>query len=177
MGCFSFLCKESAKPANSTSFDGDACRLFLLKDGKVIEEMHGNYDSYGRVFDGSGSSLYWDLDWEGVCDLMFSDDKSNGIAMILDECWSGFTPTTRSEDDPNQGWSEDSGFIKVAEPSHKVSSTKVTATITAETQEQLQLLVNYMCNSGEQADCFVEESLTFEYNYTTGDINITTYKD
>ena len=31
MGCFSFLCKESGEPANSTSFDGDACTLYLLE--------------------------------------------------------------------------------------------------------------------------------------------------
>ena len=50
MGCFSFICKESGLPVASSSFDGDDCRLYLLKNGKVIEEMHGHYDSYGRVF-------------------------------------------------------------------------------------------------------------------------------
>ena len=56
-------------------------------------------------------------------------------------------------------------------------SNKVTATITAESVEQLQLLVGYMCNSGEQADCFAEENIKFNYNYETGDIEISTYKD
>ena len=49
MGCFSFVCKESGLPVASSSFSGDACRMYLLKDGKVIEEMRGHYDSYGRV--------------------------------------------------------------------------------------------------------------------------------
>ena len=51
MGCFSFKCKESNKPVASSSFDGDTVRMFLLKQGKVIEEMRGQYDSYGRCFD------------------------------------------------------------------------------------------------------------------------------
>lgn len=50
MGCFSFLCKVSGRPALSTSYDGSPCYLFLLKGGKVMEEMYGNYDSYGNVF-------------------------------------------------------------------------------------------------------------------------------
>ena len=50
MGCFSFICKESNKAVASSSFDGDAVRMYLLKNGKVIEEMRGHYDSYGRVF-------------------------------------------------------------------------------------------------------------------------------
>ncbi|CAH9014363.1 hypothetical protein VP249E411_P0206 [Vibrio phage 249E41-1] len=54
---------------------------------------------------------------------------------------------------------------------------KVTATITADNIEQLQLLVEYMSNSGEQADCFAEENIKFDYDYETGDINITTYED
>ena len=36
MGCFSFNCVNSNLPAWSSSFEGDAVRLFLLKDGKVI---------------------------------------------------------------------------------------------------------------------------------------------
>ena len=189
MGCFSFLCKESGKPANSTSFDGSPCRLFLLEDGKVIEEMHGNYDSYGRVFDENGESFKWNMKWSEVCNLMFSDDETYGIALVLDKYWTGNIPTTRSEDDPNQGWGDggelmtdcsEGGFLKVENPYHKVygkEENKVTATITADNIEQLQLLVEHMSNSGEQANCFVEENIKFEYDYETGDINITTYED
>jgi len=134
MGCFSFLCKISNRPALSTSFDGSPCRLFLLKDGKVIEEMHGNYDSYGQVFQkGKEKSFKWKMDWDDVCNLMFHSDRSNGIAMVLDEYWAGEIPTTRSEDDPNQGWGEinedeedlmgntdNDMFPEVTEPYHKV---------------------------------------------------------
>ena len=56
-------------------------------------------------------------------------------------------------------------------------SNKVTATITAGNVEQLQLLVEHMSNSGEQADCFVEENINSDYDYQTGDIEICTYKD
>ena len=105
MGCFSFLCKVSGKAALSTSSDGSPCRLFLLQKGKVIEEMHGNYDSYGRVFNADHSdSFEWAMDWSAVCNLMFSEDESDGIAVVLDAYWDGVIPTTRSEGDPNQGW-------------------------------------------------------------------------
>lgn len=56
-------------------------------------------------------------------------------------------------------------------------TNKVTATITAESVEQLQLLASYMCNSGEQADCFVEEDICFKYDYQTGDIEMFKYED
>jgi hypothetical protein len=41
MGCFSFMCKTCGKPINSDSFRGERCKLFLLKDGKIIEQMEG----------------------------------------------------------------------------------------------------------------------------------------
>lgn len=118
MGCFSFICKISEEPVLSSSFSGDAVHLFLLKEGKVIEHMYGNYDSYGRVFntikeesDTSAtefSSFEWKMEWDDVCDLMFHKDKSNGIAAILAPYWKEGDPypTERSEDDPNQGWGE-----------------------------------------------------------------------
>jgi hypothetical protein len=121
MGCFSFKCKESGKPAWSSSFDGDAVRMFLLKNGKVIEEMRGHYDSYGRVFDSTGESFEWKTPWSSVCELMFDPDKSNGIAVILENKWKGKIPTTRSEDDPDQGWGrKNGGKAKIDNPYHKV---------------------------------------------------------
>ncbi|CAM0111866.1 hypothetical protein VPH5P1C_0207 [Vibrio phage 5P1c] len=56
-------------------------------------------------------------------------------------------------------------------------SNKVTSTITADNAEQLQLLVKYMSNSGEQADCFAEENIKFDYDYETGDIVISSWED
>ena len=121
MGCFSFKCKESGKPIASSSFDGDGCRLFLLKDGKVIEEMAGQYDSYGRVFDKNNDSFEWKTPWDEVCDLMFDPNPNNGIAAVLECHFTGEIPTTRSQDDPNQGWGRNNGKgVVIAEPYHKV---------------------------------------------------------
>ncbi len=117
MGCFSFICKKSGEPVLSSSFDGDAVHLFLLKDGKLIEYMLGNYDSYGRVFSNIKNkdnkhleyeSFEWNLDWGDVCNLMFSSNKRNGIAAILEPYWKkgDLIPEERSEGDPNQGWGE-----------------------------------------------------------------------
>jgi hypothetical protein len=123
MGCFSFVCKESGLPVASSSFDGDAVRMYLLKNGKVIEEMRGHYDSYGRVFKDStyDDSFEWKMDWHEVCDLMFDKDESNGIAVILEKYFEGTIPTTRSESDPNQGWGKKmGGRVKIKEPIHIV---------------------------------------------------------
>ena len=119
MGCFSFICKESKLAVASSSFDGDACRLYLLKDGEVIEEMRGHYDSYGRVFDSNGDSFEWNTPWNEVCNLMFSDDESNGIAAVLEKYFKGNIPTIRSDGDQNQGWGESNGGnITIKNPIH-----------------------------------------------------------
>jgi len=121
MGCFSFICKECDRPVLSTSFTGQEVELFLLENGKVLQHMSGQYNSYGCVFiEGTQrsdvehelkDSVKWNLDWSGCCELMFDNDKSNGIAAIHTKCWQGDTPTTRSEDDPNQGWGDDYEYI------------------------------------------------------------------
>ena len=121
MGCFSFLCKESGLPVASDSFSGDAVRMYLLKNGKVIEEMRGHYDSYGRVFNDSTceESFEWKTDWNEVCDLMFTKNKGDGIAVVLEKYFAGKIPTTRSEGDRNQGWGEpNGGYVKITEPMH-----------------------------------------------------------
>lgn len=121
MGCFSFMCKESGLPVASSGTSGDAVRLYLLKDGEVIEEMVGHYDSYGRVFDGKDDSFEWEMDWSDVCDLIFSANKSDGIAVVLERHFNGTIPTTQSESDPDQGWGEENGGgVIIDEPYHKV---------------------------------------------------------
>lgn len=131
MGCFSFLCKVSGKAVASSSFDGDAVRLFLLKDGKVIEEMVGHYDSYGRVFgtekDPNDTSMTettsfeWKMPWGEVCDLMFDPNEGNGIAAVLEHYFKGDIPTTRSDSDPNQGWGGENGKgCLIKNPYHRV---------------------------------------------------------
>ena len=120
MGCFSFICKESGLPVASSSFDGDAVRMYLLKGGKVLEEMRGHYDSYGRVFTADKEdSFEWKMEWGEVCDLMFDKDESKGIAVILEKYFTGNIPTTRSEGDPDQGWGKrNGGRKKIKEPIH-----------------------------------------------------------
>ena len=120
MGCFSFICKESGLPVASSSFDGDAVRMYLLKDGKVLEEMRGHYDSYGRVFTADKEdSFEWKMKWGEVVDLMFHKDESNGVAVILEKYFNNTIPTTRSEGDPNQGWGKRNGGGKrIKEPVH-----------------------------------------------------------
>jgi len=121
MGCFSFLCKESGLPVASDSFSGDAVRMYLLKNGKVIEEMRGHYDSYGRVFNADKTdSFEWKTDWSDVCDLMFTKNEGNGIAVVLEKYYfTGRIPTIRSESDRNQGWGEPNGGDEVIErPMH-----------------------------------------------------------
>jgi hypothetical protein len=96
MGCFSFMCKECGEQVTSTSFDGEMVKLFLLKDGEVIEKMEGPYDSYGRVFDENYESIKWEMDWLEVCKLNFDTDKSNGIAGVHARCWTKKIPRLRS---------------------------------------------------------------------------------
>jgi hypothetical protein len=130
MGCFSFMCKECGKAILSNSFAGQKTKLFLLKNGEVFQEMEGEYDSYGRVFneDKSGS-IIWNNPfpelplsrfekpkegeepdehtyWGRVCDLMFSKSLKDGIAAVHSKCFTGEIPSTQSESDPNQGWGE-----------------------------------------------------------------------
>jgi len=121
MGCFSFICKESGLPVASSSFDGDACRLYLLKNGEVIEEMRGHYDSYGRVFKDKQceDSFEWKMEWGEVCDMMFNDNGGDGIAVVLENYFRGNIPTTQSEGDPDQGWGErNGGDIIIENPIH-----------------------------------------------------------
>jgi len=102
MGCFSYLCKECNKPINSSSFTGEGVKLFLLQKGEVLEEMQGNYNSYGEVFDEE-----WTNEWENIVDLKFNGRDEDGIAAIHTDCWKGNIPTTQSESDENQGWGKE----------------------------------------------------------------------
>jgi len=121
MGCFSFLCKKCGNPILSNSYTGQSVKLFLLKEGKTIEQMEGKYDSYGGVFGSEDESkLKWKLPWNDVCDLMFNPNRSNGIAAIHAKCYHGEIPCERSYDDPNQGWGEDMELFNDADPNRKI---------------------------------------------------------
>jgi hypothetical protein len=105
MGCFSFICKKCRRAVISDSLRGENVRLSLLKDGQVIEEMQGQYDSYGAVFDENHRAFEWkSMPWDSVVDLMFHPKKNNGIAATHVECKPDEFPETRSADDPGQGW-------------------------------------------------------------------------
>ena len=109
MGCFSFICPVCDKGILSNSIRGEKVRLYLIRDGKVLESMVGEYDSYGRVFDKEQESIEWTMEWNDVCDLMFDPDTSNGILAIHEKCFTNLPPQramVRSESDPNQGWGE-----------------------------------------------------------------------
>ncbi len=111
MGCFSFFCKESDKNVQ----EDEPVYLFLLKDGKVIEELYGKYNLYGNVED-----LEWKMDWNDVCELMWHPNKSNGIAAIREVAFKGKIPTVRSMDDPNQGCGKRKNSELKNKPYHKV---------------------------------------------------------
>ena len=107
MGCFSWKCQECGEAIQSSSFIGDHCKLFLLKEGKVIESMTGQYDSYGCVLKrGSDESVMWKMDWSDICDLDFNENDGDGIAAFHTKCYKGIEPETQSEYDPDQGWGD-----------------------------------------------------------------------
>ena len=116
MGCFSYICKQSGLAVNSTSFIGDEVYMFLLENGKVIEEMFGNYDSYGKVFDVGE----WKKDWGDIVNWQFGENKSYGIAVVLASYYDGVPPKTRSEQDNNQGWNEVLFYNEKTTPYHKI---------------------------------------------------------
>lgn len=97
MGQFSFLCKECGEQIKNHRYcdgkTGDDVYLFLIKNGAIVEMLEGEYDGYGKVVNGE-----WDMDWGGVCDLIFSNSKHNGICAVHKGCMC------QSEDDPDQGW-------------------------------------------------------------------------
>jgi hypothetical protein len=137
MGCFSFICQETDRGVESTSWSGEPVYLFLLRQGEVVEMMYGNYDSYGRVFttervdgpDSNFKSFEWEMSWSDVCSLMHNHDHTSGIAAVLVSHYTGTFPTVASEDDPNQGWGDEGELLGntdadryawVEDPYHKV---------------------------------------------------------
>ena len=107
MGCFSYICKECGKPILSDSFSGQKVKLFLLENGRIKQKMEGQYNSYGRVFtENLENSVEWEGDWGDIITDHFGSNSSEGIAAIHTECYKQ-DPTTKSEDDPNQGWGDE----------------------------------------------------------------------
>lgn len=172
MGCFSFICKKCNKAILSNSFRGEPVELFLLKDGEVIESMSGEYDSYGRVFNKNMKSIAWKMDWDKVCDLMFDENKGNGIAAIHTRCFDGEIPTTRSEDDPNQGWGEDGELMgNVDETDDWNSQAKPTVKLIGEDGNAFVILgkvKSAMRRAGidnNTINQYMEEAMSGDYNH------------
>lgn len=100
MGCFSYICQGCKTGINSTSFEGELCDLYLLVDGKVVEELHGAYDSYGRVFGATWTAM----EWGDIVYAHFEKPKGFGIAAFHQACRKGQVPTVKSKTDRKQGW-------------------------------------------------------------------------
>jgi len=100
MGCFSYLCQECKKSINSDSVRGEECRLYHLKNGVPVQELRGQYDSYGSVFND-----VWNEKWEDMLDGVFDSNKANGIAAVHERCFKSI-PKVQAKDAPNQGWGE-----------------------------------------------------------------------
>lgn len=120
MGCFSYLCKVCDDPINVDDTGiGEHCTLYLLENGRVIEEMTGQYNNYGCVYKDKGltdpenllnllcDAEWHSYDWSGICDLNFSRTKNCGIAAVHTDCLSLLSTSlnikTQSEDAENQG--------------------------------------------------------------------------
>ena len=124
MGQFSFKCKNCDKDVLHGGYDdGHLVHLYLLDDGKVIEEMEGTYDGYGRVHGGE-----WEMPWSDsdltdeqrvdsrrsaiapiktICGLWLNDGRpQDGLAAVHVKCMDGTIPTTQSDGADNQGWDE-----------------------------------------------------------------------
>lgn len=147
------MCKECGKPVLSNSFTGQKVKLYLLRDSKILQEMEGEYNSYGSVFvDGTQrgdiqhelrESLYWndpdpdtplddydqksldkgdkDVYWHRVCNMHFTNNKSEGFAAIHSKCFKGNIPVYQSEDDPNQGWGDDGELMGDVDPNSEIT--------------------------------------------------------
>ena len=106
MGCFSYMCLECDKPILSTCYDGQDVKLFLLKEGQVLQTMQGPYNGFGCTFkDNLKGSYKWDMVWEIAVDLHFNGSPGDGFAAIHTKCLKDwYSPKTISDDDPDQGW-------------------------------------------------------------------------
>jgi len=116
MGCFSFKCAICSEPINSMYYgindipehEGEHCTLFLLENGRVLEQMTGQYDSYGRVTNDKGESVEWEHeDWDTIVELMCNNYDNDGMCAVHTDCLEknpNFVPETISKDDPDQGW-------------------------------------------------------------------------
>ncbi len=115
MGEFSWICKECGENVR----DGDHVIFMSMLDGQIIEWMQGYNTNYGNVEDKDKNIIDWKvMSWNNMVDLdcmdcfgteeeleeMKEEISKNGMVAIHSKCWTGKVPTTKSERDPNQGW-------------------------------------------------------------------------
>jgi hypothetical protein len=100
------MCLECDEPILSNCHDGQDVKLFLLKEGQVLQTMQGPYNGYGCTFkDNLEGSDKWDMVWDTAVDLHFNGSPGDGFAAIHTECLKDwYNPQTISKDDPDQGW-------------------------------------------------------------------------
>lgn len=110
---FGYLCKECGKPLDTRIGNLAECRMQLLSKGEVIEEQSGEYDAYGRC-----DGIEWETDWGQCIDMQFSDDDSEGFAVVHKQCDKGKNYSTMSKNDPSQAglfrwYQKKDGTIKI----------------------------------------------------------------
>lgn len=118
MGCFSYLCKVCNDPIifDDDENTGEHCTLYLLENGKIIEQMTGEYNHYGCVFKDKKLKYpdcyaeWQSYDWSGICDLNFVPAKNCGIVAVHTDCHPDLPHPdfhalleTQSTNDENQG--------------------------------------------------------------------------
>jgi hypothetical protein len=126
MGMFSYMCEVTGQQVRMY----DKVRLYLLKEGQVVEEMRGHYNGYGSSDDLSEHHEYrdesgvmvpvtedmiakiemlgdpWVTDeWNELVNMHFDEEQpDSGFACAL-ECnvYANYIPKSISENDPEQG--------------------------------------------------------------------------
>jgi hypothetical protein len=123
MGNFSFMCSITGEQIRDTE---PQVVLYYIKNGVILEVMAGPYNGYGaveadkqtvhkRLIDGqlvdvppiqnvTYSGECWYHPWSVIVDDMCGPDQSSGIHAVKGPYDPAYRPTTKSEDDPNQGW-------------------------------------------------------------------------
>lgn len=123
MGCFSFLCLECGEGVNSEPENdkGESVHLFLLKEGKVIQQMTGEYDNYGQVykdklpmFSKRKDSQEWKIGWEKVCELISEGEGRHNPWYDPEEKLSKMVERLRSIGSP-----VDADLLKMLDKSEK----------------------------------------------------------
>jgi len=147
MGCFSYHCKECGEAIR----EKEGVKLYLLHEGKVLEEMEGNYTLYGEV-----EGKEWKNDIDKIFDLHFNNFRNDGIAAIHSDCFDGTLPTTSSEDDEEQGDGK-AKHAKSKKSTHTYYKPIIKSKRDIERDKGLEDLGDRMSKTIAEAEKFLEE--------------------